>query len=144
MSGWFPTADEVKGLIPQRLQGRPFDDNTVPTKAEVTALIEDVADDLLARLGADLPEEQEGRARRAVMYEAAARIELQFFPEQNRAETTSSDRWHERAEKVLDRLQEVVSSYDPDQQTTGAPWGSFPTPTEIPTEVFQPLGTKSE
>lgn len=144
MAAWLPQPSEVKALIPQRLQGKPFTESTVPNLAQVSALIKDVADDLLDRMAGDIETEHEDRARRAVAYETASRIELQFFPEQQRGDNPPSTQWHERAEKVLDRLQEVVSSHDPDQQTTGSPWGSFPTPTETPTEVYEPLGAKSE
>jgi hypothetical protein len=142
-----PTPAQVKALIPTRLHGQPFSETTVPSEADVEALIADVAEDILDRLEVDeVDAEYLDRAKRAVIYETAARLELQFWPEQTgrRGQVSSAiyDQWHERAERVLDRLQQVLVSFDPDKPEHGAPAGFFPSPTVIPEERFEPLGQK--
>lgn len=142
-----PTPEQVKALIPARLNGRAFSETTVPSVGEVESLISDVAEDILDRLEVDeVPAEYLDRARRAVMYETASRLELQFWPEQTARRggvaSSISEQWHARSERVMDRLQELVVSFDPDQPVHGEPAGFFPSPTVIPTEVFEPLGHK--
>lgn len=142
-----PTPEAVKALLPARIQGRPFSETTIPSRAEVLALISEVAEDILDRFEVEVvPADLLDRAERATRYEVASRLELQFWPEQSgrRGDISSSisTAWHERAERVIDRLQEILQGYDPDEPVHGLPKGNFPAAISIPTERYEPLGQK--
>jgi len=88
---WEPTPSEVHGIIPQRTNGKPFTDDTVPTVAQVTTIISDVMSEVDSWLEHTVvPEQHVDLARFVVKLGAAKEIERAFWPEQGQAPSGSS------------------------------------------------------
>lgn len=109
MQPYEPTPDEVKSLMPQRLEGQPFAEDSVPSHAQVVEIISDVAGEVAATLSFTIPEAHYGLARYCVKVGAAAEIERSFFPEQHaEADTATYARYVRRYRELLDALGNVA------------------------------------
>lgn len=82
-----PTLDEVAALERERTyaeggQEGTFTNETRPTGVQVGQLIEFAVNDVLSRIGLQIPEKYWGEARRMASLQAAALIESSYFPAQ--------------------------------------------------------------
>lgn len=138
---WTPDADAVAALIPTRTggpNGEPlggFSASTVPTEAQVFEIINGVVADVAGVIGA-LPTELAEMAKHCVTYEAAALVELQFYPDHGMSQYAPTDRLHDRYESALKRLKAAVELVNAGQPVGGtdspAPVYSFPDEADRP------------
>lgn len=105
-----PTAAEVKGVIPQRIDGRAFSADTIPTVAEVDMIIADVADEVAALSDEAIPVTFHPLARYAVKVGAAAAVERTFWPEQpEQSDLSTYERLERKFEALKSQLQGQIS-----------------------------------
>jgi hypothetical protein len=79
---WAPTVAQVGALMPTRFQGTPPTTETSPTAEQVDALIDMLAESLLAEVG-PVGDLQVGLARTTLALGVASYIENGFIPEQS-------------------------------------------------------------
>lgn len=103
-----PTVDDVQARIPTRNAGRPFDETSTPTRAQVESTIDDLSEQLALEFGDRLSDEQRSRARFALSLGAASFVELGLFPEQNTGENGPGGILWRRYVDELDRLRREV------------------------------------
>lgn len=127
MAVWAPTPGQVKALIPQRTNGKPFSPDTVPTLTDVQELIGQTIIDVVGEVGpfdhttvinttevaaGDDPITMGDLAARAVALGVAHQIEDQFFPEQQVGPygevDTTAIRLYQRYRRAVDRLQAEI------------------------------------
>jgi hypothetical protein len=136
---WEPSPAEVKSVIPQRLQGRPFTDISVPTRTQVMGLIGEIAGEIQQRVGAEIPPESYDDARRAAKYLTASRLEVMLYPEQQRGDNSPSATFKGAGEGYLDALQsEIIGTEVELSERTRNPISNFPTSWPANPEVVEP------
>src|SRR5687768_13645180 len=123
---WKPTPDEVKALIPQRTNGGPFTEDTVPTESDVAAIAAQIDAEIVGEVG-EIPVDASDRvidfARRVATVGAAAQVELALFPEQvSLGDTSVGAILFARYQQLLQRLGTLVA----DGITDRSPLYSFP------------------
>lgn len=137
---WAPEPADVKAVMPARVNGQPFAEDTSPSIAEVTVLIESETSDLIAYIGHDeeVPEQWHALARKAVVYATAAEIEATFYPEQNVGDDSPAERYLTRSEARRDRLSALVGDTSPDHDAR-SPKGKFADPSSTTDSTYRPL-----
>jgi hypothetical protein len=106
-----PTPAEVKALMPARLDGEPFSDETQPTEAEVEEIIADVASEVAASFDEDIPAELHALAKKVVKEGAARDIERGMWPEQHdESDRATYARYRDRFNELLELLKRRVAA----------------------------------
>lgn len=122
VTDWTPDAQDVKPLIPRRLDAGPFTATTKPSTDDVVGLIDGVVAEVLADLG-PLPADDNllRMARWAVTLGAAYYVEQGFFPEQQDRDGTA-DRLYERFQQQVARLRSALTDLGlaENRQTVGS------------------------
>lgn len=105
-----PTPAEVKALIPARLEGAAFANDTIPTLAQVEKIIDDIVEEVIGAVEVAIPETFLSLARFAVKMGAAAEIERSFWPEQHDlADTATYERLRTRYRELLEQLKAAIA-----------------------------------
>lgn len=121
VADWTPDAQDVKPLVPRRLDSGPFTTATKPSSDDVAGLIDGVVAEILADLG-PIPDDDNllRVARWAVTLGAAYYVEQNFFPEQQDRDGTA-ERLHQRYLEQLARLRASLAAFGVDtaRQTVG-------------------------
>lgn len=108
---WTPTADEVKAVIPQRTNGLPFSENTIPTLADVESNIAQVVAEVQIDVAVIADDsDYADMAKWAATLGAAAYIEQGFFPEQNIDGGSIGAVLYQRYQDALGRLRRKVAA----------------------------------
>lgn len=156
-TSWAPEPSVVAARLPQRLVGvETFNDDTVPTEAQAQEVIDQAVQDVVAAVGSFDPaaiineaDVERGEdpvtlgdlAASAATLDAAAQIELGFFPEQ--VQGGEYEALNDRAKAALARLEEAVIEYRAggvgSGRTTPKPKFSFPAPEWPPTTTVPRL-----
>lgn len=122
---WTPSAEEVKAMIPQRTNGQPFSEDTVPSVSDVASLASQIVAEIVGEVG-EIPDDASDRiidfARRVAIVGTAAEVELGFFPEQMNGESSVGGILYAKYQRLLERLGGMIS----DTVTDRAPVYSFP------------------
>jgi hypothetical protein len=97
-AAWLPTVDQVHALIPLR---PAFSGASRPSTAEVTSLIDQVADVVDAESDVDFPDECLGKVRFVIALEVASLIESAYWPEQQTGPDSPSEMLNSRYQGEL-------------------------------------------
>lgn len=130
---WAPEPEDVHSHIPQRIEGRPFSSETVPTDEQVQEIIDDISNTIYVSIGSIDPGTPALRAHAQFVAElgSAANVERAFWPEQNRGDGSQYqilyDRYLAELAKLIELLGEAsgVAGIDPTSNTPypGTRWG---------------------
>lgn len=141
---WTPTPDDLAALLRARTKDDngtelgEWTDDTRPTLAEVQALIDMAAGELV---GVDGPGDAcASRCRAAVAYRTACLIELSYFPEQVRSDRSPYTELKELADTALGSLQTCLTSGSTDGQAGGEGYGYHSLPIDAETMALYGSG----
>lgn len=127
-TAWAPSPAQVKALMPSRVNGQPFDNDTNPSINEVNTLIRQVVVEIQSEVGPFNPDrvinpdahpldrvKLSDVAQWAATLGAAYYVEQGFFPEQNNAggEDSPAARFFARYEQQRARLVTLVQQLAP-------------------------------
>jgi hypothetical protein len=125
VSDYTPTPSEVGALVRARTvddggnETGMFTEQTRPTQAEVTELIQDTVQECYPMFGQDIPDALGNEkdvlrksAKRCVVFGVAALIELNYFPEQVGANRSPYKMYQERYEKAQKAVAKAVSDIE--------------------------------
>lgn len=112
-----PTVAELSALMRARTEGElsyqgVFNDDTRPTAEQAADLIGVAAMLVLAKLGSDLPDALSPAASKAILFKAAALVEVTYYPEQASADNSAYELYQAQFEELRDAL---VSGIDGNQ-----------------------------
>ncbi len=116
---WAPSPDEVKALLPQRMQGRAFSASSVPNIAQVQEITDELVQEIVERVGTNISTTYFDQAKRVARFYVACHIERMFWPEQNQdasfgatpsGATSSSGTWYcARFTELFERLYVAIN-----------------------------------
>lgn len=122
---WTPTPAQVHALIPTRNNGRPFDVNSTPTAAEVSALAEGITAEIIGEVGTLPPLAQTDPVLAAsadaihdlaawtAQLGTAAIVELGVYPEQSDfgGDNTVGGTLFARYRRAVEQLKRRVATF---------------------------------
>lgn len=104
-----PSVAKLSSLMRARTEGEfanqgVFNDQTVPTADEADDLIDDATDLVLIKLGPNIPFDLTRQASKAVLFKAAALVELTYTPEQATDDNSAYARYQAQYDETMAAL----------------------------------------
>lgn len=123
-----PTLDELATLMRARTQGTlslqgEFNTDTLPTADQAESTIDIAQALVLARLGDTVPDNLVSAAEKAILFKAAALVEVTYYPEQANDDSSAYSLYQAQFEELRDALIAAIDGNQPNQ----ARFASVPT-----------------
>lgn len=113
-----PTVADLSALMRARTEGElsyqgVFNSETRPDAAQAADLIDVASALVIAKLGATVPDALSGAASKAVLFKAAALVEVTYYPEQANDDNSAYALYQAQYEELRDALVSALEGNTP-------------------------------
>ena len=113
-----PTVADLSALMRARTQGElsyqgEFNDDTLPTAEQADELIGIAQAVVLAKVGSDVPESLVAAAAKAILFKAAALVEVTYYPEQANDDNSAYELYQAQYAELVAALVDSLNDNQP-------------------------------